>query len=358
MTDLPTPDLPDTQPAAVYRRVGVIEIDDRVVPAVEAGRVLVEVSHCGVCGTDLHLVLEGWGTPNSVEGHEYSGRVVAIGDGVHGWSIGERIVCGANPTCGECEACRAGQPAQCARRGEYSNSAYDGAFTRYTSIDASSLVRVPDSLDLRTAALAEPLAVALHAITRSGILAGESSMILGAGPIGALILSVLVAEGIGPVTVVEPSEVRQRLARQLGAHRVLHPDELTEFSIAEPDRIASDAVSVVFECSGRRTAMEASPSQLRRGGRLVLVGAGIDPPRFDPNRIILTELSVIGAFIYDAHGFEAAIEWLDSGRLRTDLLIEPDDVPLDAMLEAMQQVVAGIRPGKVMIVPRLSGARP
>lgn len=347
--------LPTTQAAAVYRSTGVVEIAERDVPMVEPGRVLVEVSHCGVCGSDLHLMMEGWGTPDTVEGHEYSGRIAAIGDGVEGWSVGERIVCGPSPSCGRCDACRARRPSQCEQRGAYSSPSHDGAFTRFTSIDARSLVRVPDSLDLRTAALAEPLAVAMHAITRSGITRGESSMILGAGPIGALILSALVADDIGPVTVVEPSEVRQRLARQLGATRVVHPDELVAFSIAEPDHIAPNAVSVVFECSGKRTAMEIAPSQLRRGGRLVLVGAGIEPPRFDPNRIILTELSVIGAFIYDADGFDAAIELLDSGRLRTDLLIEPDDVPLDGLLGAMHEVIEGRRPGKVMIVPRLGG---
>jgi len=348
-------ELPDTHPAAVYRRRGVVEIEERPVPAIEPGRVLVEVSHCGVCGSDLHFTLEGWGTRDTVEGHEYSGVIVAVGDGVEGWAVGHRIVCGASPKCGRCEGCLAGLPSQCSNRSGIVANVYDGAFARFVSLDARSLVAVPESLDLRTAALAEPLAVSLHAITRSGIRSGESAMIFGAGPIGALILSVLVAEGIGPVTVVEPGATRQRLARQLGADVVLSPEDLDTFSIVEPERLAEQAVAVVFECSGRRTAMEAGLSQLKRGGRLMLVGAGIDPPSFDPHRVILNELTVSGVFIYDADGFDRAIDWLDSGRLRTDLLIEPDDVPLDGMVVAMEEVVAGARPGKVMVVPRLTG---
>lgn len=355
MTDEPHIDLPDTHATAVNRKAGVVEIEQRAVPRVEPGRVIVEVSYCGVCGSDLHLTLEGWGTRGSVEGHEYSGVIVAVGDEVEGWTVGERIVCGASPKCGTCDACLAGLPSQCSHRTGIMGNRYDGAFAQYVSLDARALVSVPETLDLRTAALAEPLAVSLHAITRSGIAVGESAMIFGAGPIGALLLSVLVAEGIGPVTVVEPNETRQRLARQLGADVVLHPSDLTTYSLVEPDRVAEHAVSVVFECSGHRSAMEAAPSQLKRGGRLMLVGAGIDPPSFDPNRLILNELTVSGVFIYDADGFERAMDWLDSGRLRTDLLIEPDDVPLDGMLDAMLQIVAGLRPGKVMVVPRLAG---
>jgi len=346
-----------TQPAALYVSRGVVEVAERPVPVADAGRVVVEVSHCGICGTDLHLVLEGWGRPGTVGGHESSGTVVEVGEGVRDWAIGDRVVAGPNPSCGTCERCEAREPTQCERRDEMFSRGYDGAFTGRVSLDARSVVRVPDALDLRAAALAEPLAIALHAITRSHMVVGQSATVFGAGPIGALIIASLVAAGHGPITVIEPGANRQALAHRLGAATVRHPDEVQTFDISEPDRIAEHATHVVFECSGRRSAMEAGLGLLRRGGTLMLVGTGIDPPRFDPNRILLNEVTVTGAFQYDDGGFEAALELLASGRLPLEELIDPIDEPLDRLVGAMEEIVAGDRAGKVLVVPKASGQR-
>ena len=108
---------------------------------------------------------------------------------------------------------------------------------------------------------------------------------------------------------------------------------------------------MVFECSGKRAAMEAGFHQLGRGGHLVLVGAGMEAPAFDPNRMILNELQVSGSFVYDADGFERALDLLGSGALPTDLLIEPVDVSLHGLSDAMQGLATGRIAGKVMVVP-------
>ena len=227
-----------------------------------------------------------------------------------------------------------------------------GAFARYIAVDQRSLLAVPEGMSLRAAALAEPLAVSLHGITRSGIVPGERALVLGAGPIGALTVAALVARGFTDVAVAEPGPARQELARRLGANPVLRPDELPSFNAAEPDQLAPDAYHVVFECSGKRAAMESGLSQLRRGGRLVLVGAGIEAPRFDPNRILLNELTITGSFVYDADGFQVALDLLASGRIPVDVLVEPDDVPLDGLIDAMRELASGRTAGKVMVVPR------
>jgi len=108
----------------------------------------------------------------------------------------------------------------------------------------------------------------------------------------------------------------------------------------------------VFECSGKRAAIEAGLAQLRRGGTLVIIGSGIEPPRFDPNRILLNELVVTGSFNYDADGFDDALALLASGTLPTDTLIDPVDVPLDGIVGRMHRLVAGDIAGKVMVTPR------
>ena len=112
--------IPETMSAVVYQRKGELTVEEIPVPTVGPGDVLIEVSHCGVCGSDLHMILDGWGRRGSIEGHEWSGEVVAVGDGVTSWAVGDHIVGGPSPRCGECEPCRTGHPSLCmsaARRG-------------------------------------------------------------------------------------------------------------------------------------------------------------------------------------------------------------------------------------------------
>jgi (R,R)-butanediol dehydrogenase/meso-butanediol dehydrogenase/diacetyl reductase len=193
--------------------------------------------------------------------------------------------------------------------------------------------------------------VALHGINRSPIEPGRSAMVFGAGPIGALTIAALRAMGVDDVTCVEPSPARRALAEAVGATRVRTPDELVVPSIAEPGLVVPGAVDVVLECSGKAAAMEAGLAQLVRGGTLVLVGAGIDPPRFDPNRILLNELVVTGSFTYDRDGFPHALDLLASGRLPIDRLLEPEEVPLEGLLDAMRDLATGRRAGKVLVRP-------
>jgi threonine dehydrogenase-like Zn-dependent dehydrogenase len=290
-----------------------------------------------------------------VGGHEFTGVIAAVGDGVADWAAGDEIVGGASPKCGRCRRCLEGKPSQCENRAASTiTDDHNGAFARYLLMDARSLIRLPTGLSSREAALAEPLAVALHGITRSGLTAGDSAMVIGAGPIGALTIAALVARGFDSVTAVEPGEGRRQLALDLGASHVFAPEDLEVYPMWEPERISPHAVDVVFECSGKKAAMEAGFNQLRRGGVLTLVGAGIEPPSFDPNRMILNELHVCGSFIYDADGFERALELLASGALPTDVLIDPIDVPLDLLGEAMSGLAEGRIAGKAMVVPRLS----
>ncbi len=330
-------EIPVVMASAIYTRPGEVVLEERPVPEPGPGQVLVEVGHCGICGSDIHMILEGWGTPGRVEGHEWSGVVSAVGPDVERWSRGDKVVGGPSPRCGHCRRCREGQPSQCENRGRSMSEgpALDGAFAEYVLVDARQLLAVPDGLSSRAAALAEPLAVALHGITRAHIVEGDSVMVIGAGPIGALSVAVLVARGVGPITVVEPGESRRHLAAELGADTVLDPGDLEVFPQWEPERIAEGAVDVVLECSGKKVAMEAGFCRLRRGGRMVMVGAGIEAPTFDPNRMLLNELTVCGSFVYDADGFDRALELLASDGFPLDALIAPDDVPLDRLVDTM-----------------------
>lgn len=303
------------------------------------------------------MVVEGWGRPGSIGGHEWSGTIVAKGPDVSTFDIGDAVVGGPPPGCGACDLCRSDRFSLCLDRAQPGNGGSGGAFADFVCVDQGAVISVPEGLDLRTAALAEPLAVALHAVSRSSVAPGQRVLITGAGPIGTLAIVALRARGITDIMVSEPNPTRQTLAARLGA-TIVDPSTFDIPSMAEPSRIVDDAVDVVLECSGKAVAMEAACTQLRRGGTMVLVGTGIEPPRLDPNRILLNELVITGAFEYDGSGIEDAVALLASGDADVAPLVEPHDVGLDGLLEAMTDLAAGRVAGKVLVAPTPRGERP
>jgi 2-desacetyl-2-hydroxyethyl bacteriochlorophyllide A dehydrogenase len=339
--------------AAVYRGPGEIVVEERSVPTLGPEQVLVEVAHCGICGTDIHLLLEGKGRSGSVEGHEWSGVIVAVGADVSEWAIGDAVVGGPSPRCRHCRRCLEGKPSQCQNRKGSVMDASEGAFARYVRANAAAVRPVPPGVTMREAALAEPLAVALHGITRSGVTKGDTIMVFGAGPIGALTVAVLKAWGLGPITVVEPGARRRHLAQDLGADEVLDPSEMEHFDIMDAERIAARACDVVLECSGHGAAINAGFDQVARGGTLVLVGSGIDQPTLNPLRMILNEVTVRGSFLYDADGIDVALSLLASGVLPTARLIEPADVLLGQLMGTLRDLSSGSLAGKAMVTPGL-----
>jgi 2-desacetyl-2-hydroxyethyl bacteriochlorophyllide A dehydrogenase len=337
--------------AAVYIGDGELALQQVAVPAPGAGEALVAVSHCGICGTDLHLVLERYARPGSVLGHEWSGTVAAVGAGVDPSSVGAPVVADPAPGCGDCRACTRGRPSVCLRRPAPDHLASRGAFCQYVVVDAARLLRIPDTLPLRVAALTEPTAIALHTCTLAGVEPGDRVLVTGAGPVGLLLLAVLRARGVDDITVSEPAAARRERARELGATLAVHPDELPRAPMGRP---VTEPFTIAFECSGRARAAEAALDQLDYAGTLVFVGTGHELPRVDHNRAILLELSLIGAYNYDFDGFAGALALLDSDALPLDLLIEPNDVGLRDVLQTMERLARGEVPGKVMVAPRRS----
>jgi 2-desacetyl-2-hydroxyethyl bacteriochlorophyllide A dehydrogenase len=334
-------------PAAVYTGERALEVREVPVPETGPGEALVEVSHCGVCGTDLHLVLEGYARPGSVLGHEWSGTVVGGGDGT-GLRAGTRVVGNPTPGCGTCRACRRGRPSVCLEREPLDFTAWRGAFTRYLAVAERALSPVPDGLSTRHAALTEPTAIALHTVTLSGVTADDRVLVTGAGPVGLLTVAVLGAQGITDVTVVEPFASRRERASALGARQVLDPADLPRAPLGRPvDR----PFTIAFECSGNARAAESALDQLDYAGTLVFVGTGHEQPRVDHNRMIVLELTALGAYNYGADGFAGALDLLASGRLPLDLLVEPQDVTLADLDTAMRRLARGELPGKVLVRP-------
>ena len=337
-------------PAAVYVGDGRIAVEEVPVPEPGPGEVLVEIAECGICGSDLHMVLERYAKPGAILGHEWSG-VVATAPSGSGWSPGDRVVGNPSPGCGVCRPCRRGRPSVCLHRASADFVGYRGAFCRYKAVAADGLIRIPDSLSTRVAALAEPTAITLHALRLADAGPDDRVLVTGAGPVGLLIVAALRAQGIVDITVSEPSPVRRRQALDVGATRVVVPAALEEPPMALP---VAEPYAVAFECSGHASAAEAALGQLDYAGTLVIVGTGFEPPRFNQNRLIIFELEIIGAYNYNDEGFGPAVDLLDSGTMPLGSLIEPNDIPLSEVMESMERLARGEIPSKVMVQPGLS----
>jgi len=339
-------------PAAVYVGDGEIEVHRLAVPSLGPDDALVEISHCGICGTDLHLVLERYARPGSVLGHEWAGMIAAVGDNVRDWEVGARVVLDPTPGCGNCRACARGRSSVCLRREPPDLLDFSrGAFCRYKAVPAARLVRVPEGLPTRAAALTEPTAIALHTVNLAQVAPGDRVLVTGGGPVGLLTTTVLRTRGVQEIVVSEPSPARRERALAVGATRAVAPDELPGAPMGRP---VEHPFTVAFECSGNAAAAESALDQLDYAGTFVFVGTGHAPPRVNQNRVIVMEQTLIGAYNYDAAGFRPALDLLASGALPLELLIEPRDIRLDEVLPTLHRLAAGELPGKVMVVPETS----
>ncbi|WP_180900224.1 L-idonate 5-dehydrogenase [Martelella soudanensis] len=244
-----------------------------------AGEVRLEMAWGGICGSDLHFYRHG-GTGVAklrqpmVLGHELSGRVCETTQDSRGFAVGDAVVVHPARVCGQCHGCLSGREQLCEDVRFLGSAARmphcDGGFRRFLTIEATQLRRVPEGLPLDIAALTEPLAVALHAIARAGDVAGRTVLVMGAGPIGALLVAALRLKGAARIAAADISDFPLNLARRVGA------DETWNMTCTAPE----DTFDVVFEATGVPDGLSAAISRARRGGVIAQVGifaAGLVP---------------------------------------------------------------------------------
>lgn len=259
-----------------------LRIEERTVSAPGPGEVLVEIGVGGICGSDLHYFHNGgFGQVRLREpmvlGHEVAGRISAIGTGVSGLAEGQQVAVSPSRPCGNCRFCQLGQPNQCLNMRFYGSAIpfphIQGAFRQFLAADASQCADAT-GLSPGEAAMAEPLAVCLHAAGKAGPLLGKTVLITGCGPIG--VMTVICARRAGAETVIatDISEFALRTASAAGADRTINvesdADGLAEFSGGK------GKIDVAFECSGAESALGAAVGCLRPNGLLVQLGLGGD----------------------------------------------------------------------------------
>lgn len=279
------------------RGIGNIEIKDVPKPSAGPDQVVIKVDSAGICGTDLHIYLDEFEThPPVTIGHEVAGRIAEIGTNVTGWKEGDRVTTETYfYTCGRCFDCRRGRRNLCLQRRSI-GSKQDGAFAEFLLTPASNLIRIPDDLDLESAALTEPLACTVHGVLETaGVRAGDNVVITGPGPIGLLASQLAKVAGASVLMIGTDQDLeRLKLAKQLGADHVINVQEVSNIVESVTDIFGGNGPDLVIECSGAAAAAKTLTDVARRGARFCQMGLYGRAIPFDQDAVCYKELVVTG----------------------------------------------------------------
>ena len=309
--------------------------------------VQLKVSHCGICGTDLHIfhgAMDQRVTMPQVLGHEMSGTVHRRGAAVEDFRVGERVTVMPLVPCGACPACAAGHQHICHHL-KFLGIDAPGAFQTRWTVPASAVYRLPDNLSLKHGAMIEPLAVACHDVRLAAVQEGDQVVVLGGGPIGVLVA--LVAQQAGAdVILSEINPYRVELARNLGMEAV-NPQE-TDLAARVMNKTGQAGADIVFEVSGSPAGASIMTELLRTRGLAVIVAIFAQPPKIDLFRFFWRELRLQGVRVYEPQDFTDAIALAASGRLPLDELIT-DIRPLSALKSGFEDMEKGGQVMKILL---------
>ncbi len=262
--------------AGVYAGPGNIVIQTRPVPAPGPGEVLVRVRACGICGSDVNALHAEAAEMSlgTILGHEATGEVEAVGEGVSGYSGGERVVIEPLLTCGKCSFCASGRDSICPSLRILGVHA-DGAFAEYVVVPARRLYRIPDALDFRTASLTEPISVAVHGLRAGDFRPGMRVLVLGAGIIGLAAVAAARAWGANEVLLAVRYPHQAKLGAACGAARVLMEDQSTAGAL---DALGKEKpIALVVDTVGHAETLAAAAAAVEPGGAIVELGLGLAP---------------------------------------------------------------------------------
>lgn len=366
------PEIPTLMRAAVYHGRHDIRFEDRPVPQPGPGQLLLQVGAAGVCGTDVtewalgphqHPVL----TPHPVTGHlgeiipghEFSGTVVAVGEGVDASWIGQRVASCGSVACGTCDACLQGRSNHCRQYWGVGLHA-DGALAEYVATYPANCLSIEGTgISLDEAALCQPMSIAVHNVARAGDVAGQTVLMQGVGGIGTFLAYVL-AESGAEVIATDMDPARLATARELGVARTVQvAGNEGDLDLIRAE-LGDQELRVIFEVSGSRAGAQAALALAPRGCRIVFVGIQKAPIEIDLATLTFEERVLIGtnALVREVD-FPRAVELIARRAGRWDLLA-PRVVPLDEYVEEALRPMSEGKPRaiKTLVDPRATAVRP
>jgi D-arabinitol dehydrogenase (NADP+) len=329
--------------AAVIEKPGIITIKHVLDPKPRENEILIKVKASGICGTDIHIFRgEYLGGYPIIPGHEFSGIVVETGSSVTRFKSGDRVAVEPNISCNNCDPCLSNRQNFC-KNWSAIGVTREGGMAEYVAVPEQAAFSI-GNLDFPSAALMEPLACVLHGVQKTGVSLADRVAILGAGPIGLLLLNTILLKGASEITVLDKNESRLKRAEESGASSVL-----TSF-----DNLPKDHFDLVIDATGVPQIMQKTLDFVREGGKILLFGV---PPSnskliFDAFTIFRKGLSLHSSYTSVRNSIQA-IRLLTSGRIQSKHIIS-HQLPLDKLEDGMTMISQG-KEGvmKVIIDPSL-----
>lgn len=345
--------------AAVFHGKEDLRVEDVPEPTPGPGQVKVQIRYAGICGSDVHTYFYPESNPFDMEtphpltgahlpqilGHELGGTIVELGEGVTDVKVGDRAaVFPIVATCGECTSCRSGVPMTCRLMASLGTNAHGGGLSEYVVVDTGQLHLIPESLELRMATLVEPMAVGWHAMERSGIQAGGTALLMGAGPIGIGAWNALRARGVEKLLVSEPNAERRATIEALGA-QVIDPTS-EDLAAAVAKLTDGEGMQVVIDAAGAPAAFTSGIASLAPRGRMVVVASYERTVEMLPTDLMIGEREIVGAVGFQPADWDGIIAAMAEGGYDTTGWVE--ERPLDDVVEALNDLRAG-RGSKILI---------
>jgi len=335
--------------AAVLQGEGDIRVEEVPEPTVEPGGVVVKVKASGICGSDLHGYRHG-GRAGMRLGHEFSGDIVEIGDGVTGVKTGDRVTAMSGKGCGECYWCKKGDFIRC-RNLSLLGYGIPGALAEYVAVPSFEIGRyadkLPDNISYEEGATVEPVAVSLYAVRQVQPQPDDTVAIIGLGILGLCIIPMLKSMGVKQIIASGRREKRLKLAKEFGAEIVI--DATTDDIVPVVKGLNNGkGADIVFDCAGKTETFHQALDIIHRGGKIDLVGLYQEPITFHPTFLVSNDISLIGCGLrWDLPG---ALDLLKNGTVDARSLIT-HQFPLDEVKEAFDAQLKAPDAIKVLVKP-------
>ncbi|MDO5897398.1 L-idonate 5-dehydrogenase [Agrobacterium sp. Azo12] len=339
--------------AVVIHAAKDLRIEERDVEPVGPGQVEVAIEAGGICGSDLHYYNHGgFGTVRIREpmilGHEVAGTIKALGEGVSGLSVGDRVAVSPSRPCNDCEYCLKGQQNHCLNMRFYGSAMpmphIQGAFRQRLVAQAWQCHRVEEGVSIHEAAMAEPFAVTLHAVARAGALTDKRVLVTGCGPIGALAIIAARAHGAREIVATDVMDAVLKRALDIGADRVINvADNADQLSAYSANKGYFD---VQFEASGNQSAVRSGLEVLRPRSTVVQLGLGGDVS-IPQNMVVAKEIEMKGTFRFHEE-FGLAVDFINKGRVDLKPLLT-GTFPLNEAVTAFETAADRTKSMKVQL---------
>lgn len=331
--------------AVVAHEDGQLAVETVPDPTPEPGELVLRVSACGICHSELQMHQMRLISPGTILGHEFCGEVL---ESRHGHRAGDRVCALPAISCGACERCRSGLGAYCLEQKTIGLGESHGAFAEYVTVVPHETVRLPDGVDSTLGALVETLAIGLHAVNVGRIRRGESCLVIGAGPIGLAAALWARHFGAGRVIVSEIAAARRALAERMGASTVLDPKAPgLDAKLAE---VAPEGPDVVFEAAGAPGVIQEAIDRVRFRGRVVVAGLWPSSDTINPLSATFKEASVRFVLAYEKDDFQYTVDMMEQGRIDPRPVVT-NRIGLDDVPKAFELLAKSSSQCKVIVFP-------